>query len=177
MPTNKSLDSIRTQKKHFLLKKKNTSFFSFFLKRKKTFLSSFLILSLFVGGGFFFFQNTEKIKGATYGWIQSNWGGGQTANTATHTDNQENWTEFSSKDPNIVADADGISISGTSDSWVQTTDGDFGAFPSKEGVYISGGSMIAQKPGGGTCTNSQQCLSLNCTLGVCSDGCGTIRDS
>ena len=172
MSPNKSLDGIHTQKNTTTSsQKKKFSFFSFVPKTKKRFLSSLLILSLFLGGGFFFFQNTENIKGATYGWIQSNWGGGQTTNVATHTDNQENWTEFASKDANIVTTQDGVSISGTRDSLQRTTDEDWNE-GTKNNIYVSNGSIYAQKPPGASCVSHEECSSLTCSntcLSLCNE--------
>lgn len=168
-PSKKSLDGIHIQIK----KQKKDSFsffsFSFFPKRKRTLFSSFLILSLFILSGFFFFSHNEKIKGATYGWIQSSWIGGITTNTANHTDNQENWTEFASKDDNIIVTPEGeVTISGTSDSWVETSDTDFTTGTNTK-LYVSGTGTSADikllKPLGAMCSTNAECFDGNGTAG------------
>ena len=119
------------------------------LSETSTWLSKILSQKRIVGGGIatliliaglstYF---SEEIKGATYGWTQSNWSGGQTANKANHTNNQENWTEYASKDSNIQADANGVTISGTSNSWIQTSDSDFNA-GTNDGIVVSGGGCF-----------------------------------
>ncbi|QQS61275.1 MAG: hypothetical protein IPN70_05320 [Candidatus Moraniibacteriota bacterium] len=168
----RTLDGIRKEKNNtYSIKEKKeislSSFFSFLSKKRKL-TSTFLLTILILGGVSFFFS--KNIKGATYGWIQSSWIGGVTVNTATHTNNQENWTEFASKDANIQADASGVMITGTANTWVETTDSNF-ATGTNTGVYVSGTGTNADikllKPPGATCSTNTECF----TPSVCSTTC------
>ncbi|QQS60943.1 MAG: hypothetical protein IPN70_03575 [Candidatus Moraniibacteriota bacterium] len=170
----RTLDGIRKEKNNtYSIKEKKeislSSFFSFLSKKRKL-TSTFLLTILILGGVSFFFS--KNIKGATYGWIQSSWIGGVTVNTATHTNNQENWTEYASKDSNIQADASGVTITGTNNSWVETSDADFndGSFAQ---TYTTGNAIYTQKPFGATCTTNAQCSNggdEGTTGGLCSGG-------
>ena len=145
----------------------------FFQKKNALFFSIPFFLAT-VAVSFFFWQ--ETIKGATYGWTQSSWLGGATANKADHVSNQTNWNQYASKDANVQVDANGVSISGTSNSWVTTSDADFNEF-SKPYASVSGGAIGAAKPAGGSCTVPEQCRTYACVSGVCTDGCGVISDA
>ena len=57
--------------------------------------SIFLVVSV----GIFIYRDYIA-KAATYGWVQTTWSS-LTANTAQHTSNQENWTEYSAVDSNV----------------------------------------------------------------------------
>ena len=126
-------------------------------------------VAVLVGGVSMYFS--EEIKGATYGWTQSSWSGGQTTNTATHTNNQENWTQYASKDSNLQADANGVTITGTNNSWIQTSDTDWNT-GTKNTVYTSGTGNSADvkllKPLGATCSTNVECQSKKCA-GVCNE--------
>lgn len=64
-------------------------------------------------------------NGTTYTFIQTNWGGGITANTPTHTDNRTGWTEYSATSTSlrvVNAGAD-LRLGTTTATVTQTNDG------------------------------------------------------
>ncbi|QQS61037.1 MAG: hypothetical protein IPN70_04085 [Candidatus Moraniibacteriota bacterium] len=178
----RTLDGIRKEKNNtYSIKEKKeislSSFFSFLSKKRKL-TSTFLLTILILGGVSFFFS--KNIKGATYGWIQSSWIGGVTVNTATHTNNQENWTEFASKDTNIdtTSTPGEVKIVGVNNSWIQTSDADFNA-GTNDGIVVSGGAVSSLRPPGASCTSYTQCTSYSCTGNLCGsdNGCGVAQDA
>lgn len=65
-------------------------------KIKKTF--SFLLLFLALTGvGVWLTFNMETVKGATFGWLQEDWSGGASSDTAVHTNNQTGWNKYESQ--------------------------------------------------------------------------------
>ena len=158
------------------------------LSETSTWLSKILSQKRIIGGGIatlilvagvsMYFS--EEIKGATYGWTQSSWIGGQTSNIATHTNNQENWTEFASKDANIdtTSTPGEVKIVGVNNSWIQTSDADFNA-GTNDGTVVSGGAVSSLRPPGASCTSHTQCTSYSCTGNLCGsdNGCGVAQDA
>ena len=145
------------------------------LSKKRIIAGGMATLILIVGVSTYF---SEEIKGATYGWTQSSWIGGiDITNKATHTDNQTNWTKYYFKDSNIQADANGVTITGTANSWIQTSDSDFNA-GTNDGIVVSGGAVSSLRPPGASCTSYTQCTSYSCTGNICGsdNGCGIAQD-
>ncbi|MFA7209708.1 MAG: fibronectin type III domain-containing protein [Parcubacteria group bacterium] len=60
-------------------------------------------------------------------FTQSDWSGGVTANTATHTDDQTGWTEFSAKGTDVSATATETTLNQQAISKIFSTDTDFSA--------------------------------------------------
>jgi uncharacterized protein (TIGR02145 family) len=115
----------------------------------------------------------KRLKELPMAGYNLSWIGGITTNTATHTDNQENWNQFSSKDDNIIVTPEGdVTVSGTSDSLERTTDEDWNE-GTKNSVYVSNGAVYAQKPPGASCTSNAECSgSLTCSntcLSLCDE--------
>ncbi|MEK7460307.1 MAG: glycine-rich domain-containing protein [Patescibacteria group bacterium] len=67
-------------------------------------------LALIIAGAGVYTYRHEFIQAATYTFSQSSWAGGITANTANHTSNQTNWTQYSATSTSIVAGAGGVSL-------------------------------------------------------------------
>jgi len=154
-----------------------TAFFSYCRKnifsldrasRKKTFLLVLPLFFVLITTLFFIFE--KEIKSATFGWTQSSWIGGPSASPATHQSDQANWDKYTSKDPNLTVDASGVSITGTNNSWVTTSDGDWNS-GTNGGVYVNGGTMYAKRPGGSVCTAHAECASNTCYQSLCADAC------
>lgn len=117
--------------------------------------------------GVVFAINVSNIRGATFGWLQTDWSGGADTNAvATHATNQSGWTKFYSKDANVDTSNGEVKMSATSTSFVTTTDADFNA---GTGVltYVSGDAVMARKPNGGACTSNAMCINDVCQANVC----------
>jgi uncharacterized protein (TIGR02145 family) len=112
-------------KKHY--QKKNIRE-KFFKCRKGRIVMFFAYGVLAIGIGMLI-QKSLTSEGATFGWVQSDWTGGATSNTADHADDQTGWSEYSSKDPNVDTSTPGeISLQNASETTLQdTTDEDFQA--------------------------------------------------
>ena len=90
--TRKNIDGIVSTTNVFPQKRKN---FSFSQRSKKIFFFLSLSLTFSFVGGFLFFTS-EEVKGATYAWIQSNWSGGVSTETALHPTGQNDWNMYES---------------------------------------------------------------------------------
>ncbi|MFA7209793.1 MAG: hypothetical protein WC120_06000, partial [Parcubacteria group bacterium] len=78
----------------------------FAVKNKKKLLNiSLVALTIFslVGGMYF---SSNQAQGVDFTFTQTDWSGGESAITATHTDNQIGWNKFSQKDTDIVTGAE-----------------------------------------------------------------------
>jgi uncharacterized protein (TIGR02145 family) len=97
-------------------------------------ISSLLLLA---GLGGFVVYNSFTSKSATFGWLQTDWSGGNTENTASHETDQTGWTEFAGKDDNIDVSSGNITLQNASGSLIErTTNSDF------EAANITGESVI-----------------------------------
>lgn len=77
-------------------------FKKYFGKKSLAFISLLAII-----GGMYFQFLPNNVKGATYTWNQITWAGGEDGGTyPDHTDNQTNWTKYSSKDSGISTGTD-----------------------------------------------------------------------
>ena len=65
-----------------------------------------LISVVLMTSGIFFFENYTA-KGATYGWLQTDWSGGVSGTTADHDNDRSGWDSYSSIDANIDASTAG----------------------------------------------------------------------
>ncbi|USN54037.1 MAG: fibronectin type III domain-containing protein [Candidatus Nomurabacteria bacterium] len=90
-------------------------------------------------------------RAATYYWVQTDWSGGQTANTAQHPGDQTGWNEYSAADANLNIGTE-LSLTTTSQSLVQTSDADFGTGTTSSTQVTGSGSgayvELAQSSGG-----------------------------
>lgn len=79
---------------------------------------AFIIIFGVIGGGVLY--KTLLTRGASYGWLQTDWSGGaSTTAIASHTNNQTGWTRFFSKDTNISTSTDGqLSLTATNASTI-----------------------------------------------------------
>ncbi len=139
------------------------------------------VFAVFLIGGFGLW-GILKIKGATFGWTQSDWSGGADLSAkASHLTDQLGWTKFYAKDASLDTSGGEIKLTGTTNSVVETTSVDFSSGTNTK-VYATGtgtaGTLYAQKPDGGTCTTATQCQSGFCSItagGVCSLCGGTVN--
>ena len=122
-------------------------------KTKRIFLSIVLILCICS-----FFYIKHSVQSADHTFTQTNWNGGQTANTATHTDNQSNWTQYSAKDANLTLANSGADLQITNAP--QTTEIDFNV----EGEYYQQDISKTQFVNGGVMLEGAQ-LANGTTLG------------
>ncbi len=60
-----------------------------------------------------------------------------------------------------------ISLSATSNDWVETDDADFDLGEETDGFYISGGNLSVKKPIGAPCSSSLECDNSWCISSVC----------
>ncbi|MDO8240417.1 MAG: hypothetical protein Q7T51_00320 [Candidatus Moranbacteria bacterium] len=117
--------------------------------------------------GVVFAMNVSNIRGASFGWLQTDWSGGADTNAvANHTSNQTGWTKFFSKDANVDTTAGEVKMSATSASFVTTTDADFNAGTGTM-TYVSGNAVMAKKPNGGSCTSNGMCIQGICQSNIC----------
>lgn len=109
--------------------------------------------------GIFLFRDYVA-KGATYGWIQTNWGGGIIATqgacealggtwansvcVANHTNNQNNWQAYSAVDANVTA-GDSVSIVSEITALTHTLSTDFSAGTS-QGTLTTGDQVSLDLP-------------------------------
>ena len=82
----KNKNKIKSENK---IAKRCLAFSMMFMKKTATFAFIFVIIF----GQLF---SPQFVKAATYNFLQNSWVGGVTTNTATHTNNQTGWTEYSS---------------------------------------------------------------------------------
>ena len=167
-------------------KKENNLRFSSFKKlreyQKKVriiFLSSCAVLATLILAIVITFPNFRS-KAATFGWVQSSWSGGASANKANHATDQSTWTKFSSKDDNVDVSGGDVKLAGIAGSVVQTTDTDFNA--GNKGVSIgvsgtgAGASVMLLKANGAACTIGAECASGGCVT-TCVPVCSTTTAS
>lgn len=119
----------------------------------------------------------SKIKGATFGWIQTDWSGGADINAkANHTSDQSSWSKFFSKDVNVDTSGGEVKLARINASSVTTTDSDFNA-GTKTKTFVSGagnaGAVYAQKNDGVTCSTNPECISNICLNSACISPCTT----
>ena len=134
MKNQKTLDSIRASTNK--IKRK------LFSTRKMKIISTFIFLLV---GTTVFFSANYFAKGASYGWLQASWSGGaDTGAVATHTDDQDNWTKYYSKDDNVdVTTTPGeMTLSSGSESVEDTTtaqfdEGDFSGLVNTSGDQLT----------------------------------------
>ncbi|MDP1884079.1 MAG: LamG-like jellyroll fold domain-containing protein, partial [Candidatus Moranbacteria bacterium] len=86
------------------------------IRKKSAKIVSTITLFALVSGIYF----ASQAQGVDFTFTQADWSGGESAITATHTDNQTDWNRYSSKDPNITA-TDTVQLS----SSTQTANIDF----------------------------------------------------
>jgi len=140
-----------------------------FLANRRQYAAICLVAVLMLTSSMFVYKNYIA-KGATYGWLQTDWSGGVATTTATHTNNQENWTYFSSKTDNVsTAGGTLTQTSASPDVWIETTDTDFvdHGTATSTGTYITGGKVYPKKSVGATCSSNSECLNVPCVLGIC----------
>ncbi len=83
--------------------------------QSKKFLLFFLtIITLSTALGIFVYFADPQTRSATFGWIQEDWSGGNSENTATHENDQTGWSEFSNKE-------EGVNVSNTGEVTLQNT--------------------------------------------------------
>lgn len=93
-----------------------------------------ILIFLIVGTGLSFTYDYFA-KGATYGWLQSSWSGNaDIVSTANHTNNQNNWNKFFSKNDNISADTQ-ITLNSTNLTKTDTTTANFQIGTNTNGTY------------------------------------------
>jgi proteasome assembly chaperone (PAC2) family protein len=96
-----------------------------FFKNKKNILTqsilSIITILTLIGGMYF---NSGQVIGASFTFLQTDWSGGATSNTANHTANQTGWNQYSAKDTGLTVNTD-VKFTDTATSLTKTTDVDF----------------------------------------------------
>ncbi|MDD5071214.1 MAG: hypothetical protein PHQ42_00535 [Patescibacteria group bacterium] len=149
--------------------------FSKFKQKKATVFSltalTIIIITTVITGliSSFLFPEVFKTRAASYGFIQTDWSGGVSSDSATHSD-QTGWTKYFSKDNVSTSTPGELSLSlTTSEIWSQTSDEDWQTHATSSTYYLDGSVGIA-KPNGITCSSALECDSGFCVDGVCCDG-------
>lgn len=120
-----------------------------------------------VTSSMFLYQNFTG-EAATYGWLQTDWSGGASATTATHTNNQTSWNQYTSKTANLST-ADGVltQTSASPTTWTETADADFSDNGTYTDTYNDNGSVRSKKASGVACTTAGECLTGRCSSNLC----------
>ncbi|MFZ2192871.1 MAG: hypothetical protein WAV31_01390 [Candidatus Moraniibacteriota bacterium] len=93
-----------------------------------------ICIFLIIGAGIAYIYD-HFAKGATYGWLQSSWSGNaDTLSTANHTNNQNNWNKFFSKNDNISAETE-ITLNSTNLTKTDSTTENFQTGTNTNGTY------------------------------------------
>ena len=112
------------------------------MKPFKTYWQYMTVVTFFIVviSSLFLFIHSQLGKAATYTFSQTSWLGGETANTASHSSDRTNWTEYISKDSNIAAGTEIVLTEGIT-TLTETSDTDFNAgAASNTRVFDSGDS-------------------------------------
>lgn len=111
-----------------------------------------ILLLVCLISGLVFLNNQPKARAASYNWIQTDWSGGRDGGVyPDHTNNQSNWTKYSSED-NYVATSSNIKLKTTTatTSINFTTEGDYTQEDATNGTDFSGGELSLHNVGVGT---------------------------
>ncbi|MFA7209756.1 MAG: hypothetical protein WC120_05795, partial [Parcubacteria group bacterium] len=139
----------------------------FVSKNKKKLLNiSLVTLTIFslVGGMYF---SSNRAQGVDFTFTQTDWIGEATPNTATHTDNQTGWTQYSQNDPVIILANDGADLQIGAQS--QTANIDFNT----EADYVQEDADTGTDFAGG---QIQLHSALGYTVDLCTDGAKAFAD-
>lgn len=122
--------------------------------------------------GTIIFYQSSAVRGAVYGWVQTDWSGGaDTGATAAHPGDGTGWTKYYSKDAAISTSTPGeIKLASTTASWTETTNADFDA-GTKDSVYATSGSVFLLRPTGVACSASTECIGGYCNASSTCDTC------
>ena len=126
---------------------------------------------LIVASSMFVYKNFTA-KSATYGWIQTDWSGGVATTTATHTNNQTNWTQYTSKTDNLSTAGGMLTQTSASPvAWTETDNADFNDNGTYTNTYNDTGnnSVRSKKPDGLGCATGGECLNGRCASNVCAN--------
>ncbi len=120
-------------------------------KQKQVSVFSMVGLSIIIAGSVavgmitsFIFPHIFSSKAATFNWTQTNWAGGRDGGAfPDHTDNQSNWTQYSTEDNGIATSTD-LTLKTTiaSASIDFTTEGNYTQEDATDGTDFSAGSAI-----------------------------------
>jgi len=111
------------QKLYQVHKKTKKRISAFSLAGLFTLIIATTLTSLFVST---VFPEIFKSYAATYTFTQTDWSGGESANTAIHPDNQSNWIEYETKDTYVSATSS-VAMSLEAFSITEVNDADFNA--------------------------------------------------
>lgn len=129
----------------------------------------FLLVFVSIAGGAYIYHQGFFAKGASYGWLQTDWLASTTAK-ASHLTDQSGWTQFYSKDTLVSTSTPGqLTLSSATSSTIDTATADFSA-GTLSNTYATSGAVYLKKPNGVACTADSQwaggwCGALGC--GTC----------
>ena len=139
----------------------------YFLSFSKRQVVIFVLVFGILGGGAILYK-TLLTRGASYGWLQTDWSGGaSTTAVARHPGDIDTWTKYSSKDPLLSTSTDGqLTLSSQTASTTDTATADFNAGTASN-TYVENGTVKLKKPNGVACTAGTECTGDCCSDGVC----------
>jgi len=135
--------------------------------RRKKLAVGIITAIVAVGGVFVYFQT--RVGATTYQWLQATWSGGaDTVNFPNHTNNQNGWLKYYSKDSQIDTSNDELKITSTSGNYQETSDTDFNAGNKTDYIYVGSNNVTPQKPNTYACESNNDTL---CQSGRCDATC------
>jgi uncharacterized protein (TIGR02145 family) len=93
----------------------------------------------------FLFGGKLPTWAATYGWQQTDWGGGLSALLANHDSNKTGWGAYAAIDDGVTASSTGVWLTSTSTAWTQDTETDFGAGTLDKSIISGSGTAALMK--------------------------------
>ncbi len=128
-------------------------------------------LAVFLGLFIVIFLNFDitGIKGATFGWTQTDWsGGGDVLSKAGHVNNQTGWTKFFSADGALDVSGGEVKLIPGEAVSTDTSDDDFNEGNKNDNILVKNGSLFAKKPNAFKCDNNDNDI---CQSGRCDNTC------
>jgi len=147
------------------------------MKKPKKFILIAVLAIAMITGAIIFYQKLI-VRGASYGWLQTDWSGGaDTGATAAHPGDETGWTKYYSKDAAVSTSTAGeIKLASTTASWTETATADFDA-GTQNSVYATSGAVFLLKPSGATCSSKTECIGGYCNGSGACDTCQSFTYS
>lgn len=145
-----------------------------FIKKPKKFVLIFILIIAAIIAAIIFYQKLTA-RGASYGWVQTDWSGGaSTTAAAVHPGDETGWTYYYSADDAISTTTPGeISLASTTASWTETATADFDA-GTQNSVYATSGAVFLLKPAGAACSLKTECIGGYCNGSSACDTCASF---
>jgi|GEM_PF-1192565 len=150
--------------------KKNKAINSFIKKAKDLplFHKTMIAIAIFASLAFFNYH-ISSTKGATFGWLQTDWSGGLDITAkAGHLLDQTGWTKFFATSSPLLTDNGELKLGYIASSTSETSDADFNAGNKTDNIYIASSTIYAKKPNSYVCESNNNNL---CQSGRCDSTC------